>query len=77
MSVVTLKAHFDGEKVCLDEPIDLASNTPVLVAIPQSDEVHQFREEWFAQARTAFARAYGDDEPDYSDAVILEPPPRE
>jgi len=75
MSVVTLKAHYDGEKVCLDEPIQLAPNTPVLVAIPQPETEDKFREEWFAMARAAFARAYGDNEPDYSDAVILERPP--
>ena len=77
MSFVTVKAHYDGEKVCLDETVDLAPNTEVLVVIPQGDGLDQFRKEWFAHAQAAFARAYGEDEPDYADAVILEPPPRE
>ncbi len=74
MSMVTLKAHYDGEKVCLDEPIELAPNTPVLVTIPQPDEDDPFRQEWFAQAKAVFARAYSDDEPDYSEALIRKPP---
>jgi hypothetical protein len=67
MSVITLKAHYDGKRICLDEPIDLAPNTPVLVTIAQPDAEVADRAE-------CFARAYGDDEPDYSNAVILERP---
>ena len=74
MSLVTLKAHYDGKQICLDEPIELAPNTPVLVAIPQPDQEDQFREEWFAMARAAFARSYSDDEPDYSETLIRKPP---
>ena len=74
MSVIVLKAHYDGKQVCLDEPIDLAPNTPMLVTIEQSDATDADRAEWFALAKAAFARAYGDDEPDYSNAVIRERP---
>jgi hypothetical protein len=74
MSVITLKAHYDGKQVCLDEPIDLAPNTPMLVTIAQPDAEATDRAEWFTLAKAAFARAYGDDEPDYSNAVILERP---
>ncbi len=75
MSVMTVKAHFDGEKVCLDEPIDLPPNTRVLVTTPQRDKNDPFREEWFAFAKAAFARGYGDDEPDYSDRIGRFPEP--
>ena len=74
MNLVTVKAHYDGKHICLDEPVDLPPNTPVWVAIPQPDKEDIDREEWFAFAKAAFARSYGDDEPDYSDAVILERP---
>jgi hypothetical protein len=74
MSIITLKAHYDGKQVCLDEPIDLAPNTPMLVTIAQPDAEATDRAEWFALAKAAFARAYGDNEPDYSNAVILERP---
>ena len=74
MSVITFKAHYDGKQVCLDEPIDLAPNTPMLVTVARPDAEDADRAEWFALAKTAFARAYGEDEPDYSNAVILERP---
>ncbi|MDH4329888.1 MAG: hypothetical protein OEV77_15320 [Nitrospira sp.] len=31
-------AHYDGEKVVLDEPVSLSANTPVEVMIPDSQE---------------------------------------
>jgi hypothetical protein len=74
MSVITLKAHYDGKQVCLDEPIDLAPNTPMLVNVVRSDAQGDDRAEWFALAKAAFARAYGDDELDYSHCIGKMPP---
>lgn len=31
-------AHYDGEKIILDEPVSLTVNTPLEVVIPDSDE---------------------------------------
>jgi hypothetical protein len=31
-------AHYDGEKVVLDEPLRLPANTPLEVVIPDSEE---------------------------------------
>ena len=31
-------AHYDGEKVVLDEPVSLSANTPVEVVIPDTRE---------------------------------------
>ncbi|MEK7221681.1 MAG: hypothetical protein AAB130_01090 [Nitrospirota bacterium] len=31
-------AHYDGEKVILDEPVSLSVNTPVEVVIPDSED---------------------------------------
>jgi hypothetical protein len=33
-----VSAHYDGEKVVLDEPVSLSANTPVEVVIPDSKE---------------------------------------
>jgi hypothetical protein len=33
-------AHYDGEKIVLDEPVTLPANTPVEVVIPDSEEEH-------------------------------------
>ena len=76
MSAITLKAHFDGKQVCLDEPYPLQPNTKLFVTIVP-DSLEEERRAWLAASQAAFARAYGDDEPDYSNAVILELPSRE
>lgn len=33
-----IPAHYDGEKVVLDQPVSLSANTPVEVVIPDSRE---------------------------------------
>lgn len=33
-----VSAHYDGEKVVLDEPVSLSANTPVEGVIPDSQE---------------------------------------
>ena len=74
MNVVTLKAHYDGEKICLDEPVNYAPNTPLLVAILQAGDDAEERAGWAALAKRALARAYGDDEPDYPSDLVRERP---
>ncbi len=76
MNVVTLKAHFDGQKICLDEPFDLAVNTPLFVAVlkPDCQDGASERADWVALAKRSLARAYGDDEPDYSAELVRERP---
>ena len=34
----TLKAHFDGKSVVLDEPVNLKPNTKVSVIVPENGE---------------------------------------
>ena len=75
MNLLTLKAHYDGEKICLDEPCNLAPNTPLFVAVLKADDDAAERADWVAMAKKALARAYGDNEPDYpADLVIRERP---
>lgn len=78
MSVVTLNAHYDGKHICLDDPFEFKPDTKVKVMVwvaPNSDaSAEEERQAWLAASQTAFARAYGNEEPDYSDAVILERP---
>ncbi len=33
-----ISAHYDGEKIVLDEPVSLSANTPLEVVIPDSQE---------------------------------------
>ena len=72
METVTLRAHFDGEQIRLDEPFELEPNTELIITVVP----HTFdeeREAWTQLALANLARAYGDDEPEYSRDQIKEP----
>ena len=75
MSAVTLKAHFDGLHICLDEPFAIKPNTPLLVTVLADASINSDRQSWLAASQEGLASAYGEDEPDYSDAVLREEPP--
>lgn len=75
MRTITLRAHFDGEQIRLDEPYALAPDTPMTVTIWPQDEEDKDREDWAALSSAGLSAAYGDDEPDYSQAPIREPNP--
>jgi hypothetical protein len=69
MPSVTLKAHFDGSQIRLDEPFEIPANSPLMVTVlPLSNS--QMDRDSQAIARQSLARAYGDEEPDYSDADV-------
>ena len=65
MPTVSLKAHYDGKTIRLDEPFDLPPNTRLMVTVlpPMTD---MDREDWSNLSVANLARAYGDDEPEYS-----------
>ena len=65
MPTAMIKAHFDGEHVVLDEPFNLQPNAPLLVTVFAPDAE---RSEWTALGVQSLARAYGADEPEYSEA---------
>jgi hypothetical protein len=56
------KAHFDGQHVILDEPLDLAPGTPLIVAA-LTEETAEQRAEWSRQAAAGLARASTQREP--------------
>jgi hypothetical protein len=57
MPTAVLKAHYDGEHIVLDEPFELPTN----VALDEEGS------EWAALGAQGLVRAYGDDEPEYTD----------
>ena len=64
MPTVTLKAHFDGERIQLDESYPLPPNASLLVTlIHPAPDIE--RQPWFDLAAQSLAAAYGDNEPDY------------
>jgi hypothetical protein len=76
MSAITLKAHYDGKKICLDEPFELQPDSKLIVTVVNDDSAEAERQAWLAVSQAGLLRAYGDDEPDYSNAVLRETPPR-
>jgi hypothetical protein len=75
MKAVTLKAHFDGKVICLDDPYPLPPNARLLVTVVPGDSEDAERQAWLAASQTSMGRAYSKDEPDYTDAVLREKPP--
>ena len=68
MKTVALSAHYDGKKIELDEPYPLPENAHlVVVVLPQDDE----RPDWLRLSVQQLARAYGDNEPEYTEADLL------
>ncbi len=72
MNALTLRAHFDGKHICLDEPCDLPLDTELLITVvPQSEAALQAeREEWARFSMQNLERAYGDDEPEYPRSMV-------
>lgn len=69
MPTVTLKAHYDGERILLDEPFELPPNASLMITVlppPDGSESAQ----WARAAAVGLARAYSDDEPECSIADV-------
>jgi hypothetical protein len=69
MPSVTLKAHYDGERIQLDEPFDLPRNALLLVTV-LSPEGDGDPVAWLAASSAGLARAFGENEPEYTQADI-------
>ena len=63
MTTAVLKAHYDGEHIVLDEPAQLPANVPLVLTVSAADPE---RYEWAALGAQSLARAYGEDEPEYT-----------
>jgi hypothetical protein len=75
MDTVTLRAHFDGERILLDEPFELERNTKLIVIPLPQDQPDAEREVWLLFSRNRLEEAYGDDEVEYSLDLIKETNP--
>lgn len=70
---ITVRGHYDGKQIQVDEPIELAPGTPLIITVlPQQAEL-QDSEFWSLLAQVGLERAYGVDEAEYSAAMIREP----
>ncbi len=70
MPTAILKAHYDGEHIVLDEPFELPANAALMVTVFSPDAE---RSQWAALGARSLARAYGEDEPDYTAADLKRP----
>jgi hypothetical protein len=67
MPTISLKAHYDGQSIQLDEPFSLPINSRLLVTVlPASDAEQQ----WISLSSQSLAEAFGDNEPEYTEADI-------
>ena len=64
MPSITLKAHYDGRTILLDEPYEMPTNARLLVTVvaPTPDDE---REAWARLGGEGLERAYAASEPDY------------
>ena len=75
MSSRTIRAHFDGEHIRLDEPCLLEPDTPLLVIILPQQREESEQADWYRLSQQTFAKAYGVEEPEYSLGAIKAPNP--
>ncbi|HEX8845576.1 MAG TPA: hypothetical protein VF791_13070 [Pyrinomonadaceae bacterium] len=73
MDTISIPAHFDGERILLDEPVELEPNTRLIVTVlPNQDAEH---ESWLRLSGKRLEDAYGENEDDYSLDLIKEANP--
>ena len=72
---VTLKAHFDGEQIRLDEPFELEPDMELVITVLPKDYSDDEREEWLDFSMQMLEQSYDDEEVEYSLDLIKEPNP--
>ena len=73
MTTITLRAHFDGEKILLREPLALPPHTNVIITLHTLSDAEQA--DWRQLSAQGLNAAYGDDEPNYLTLLIKESNP--
>jgi hypothetical protein len=75
MHTITLRAHFDGKHIRLDEPYELKPNTKLIITVLPKQEPDEENDSWLLLSGKQLARAYGEDEVEYSLNQIKESNP--
>jgi hypothetical protein len=70
MDPVVLNAHFDGEHICLDDEFPLSPDSKLLVTVLNNGKPDTESADLLRLSREGLARAFGDEEPEYSDEMI-------
>lgn len=74
MDTITLRAHFDGEHILLDELFELEPDAKIIVTVFPKD-IDAEREAWSRLSQQRLETAYADDESEYSLGMIKEANP--
>ena len=72
---MTVRAHFDGQQIQLDVPVELHPDTVMWVTVLSPEEkieLEQERNEWEASSLANLAEFYKDEPDLYSDDMIIE-----
>ncbi|MDI6752732.1 MAG: hypothetical protein QME07_07820 [bacterium] len=75
MSIVSLPAHFDGRRICLDEPFNMEMDTKLIVTILPNlltQKIDNEYEDWLFLSGQRLKGAYGENEPEYSSDLLKE-----
>ena len=70
MPAISLRAHFDGTAIQLDEPYELPRDAQLLVTVLPPGPLDVERAEWAALSAEGLAWAFNDNEPDCSEAGV-------
>ena len=73
MEAITLQAHFDGDRILLDEPFELEQDAQLIVTVipkPLGDEDEHW--DWQSLSLKGLQKAYGADEPEYPLTALKE-----
>lgn len=71
MHTILSAGYWNGEAIVPDELLDMEPNTKLIVAVRvDNGSAEAEREEWYRFVSQNLARAYGNDEPEYTEADI-------
>jgi hypothetical protein len=72
MPAISLKAHYDGTSIQLDEPYVLPPDAQLLVTVLPSEGEDSDLFGWRQLSAESLARAYGEHEPEYTEQDLLQ-----
>jgi hypothetical protein len=79
MNLVTVPAHFDGKQIQLYNQVNIEPGSKLIITIlPIAKNIEAKNEksdDWMSLAMEGLERAYGENEPEYSLNLIIEPNP--
>ncbi|MBI5475097.1 MAG: hypothetical protein HY961_22360 [Ignavibacteriae bacterium] len=73
MASVTVRGHFDGKQILLDEPFELRANDRLLITVISQELDASEKEDWRMLSHQGLRGAYAENEPEYTLDMIKEP----